>query len=353
MILSIIIPIYNAEAYLNECLASACALTETDMEIVCVVDGSPDRSADIVREWQQRDARFRLIEQENMGQSGARNTGLREANGEYVYFLDSDDKLTDTQTILNCVARMRAEELDILYATADVFFDPPELEGKVVKNERKYFEIGHEYPGVWAGPDILAALHRGEDWCVSVPAKIFRRGHLEGNNLFFITGQTHEDEYFSFCSVFLAERIAVEKVPLFFRRVHPDSIMTRTFSHKRALGNLINMVEILRFLEAHRGRRELDTDYAEAVLKSKRNVSDIYLLFNGEERESFLKLLTPEQRFYYTVFVEDELKLKQNEARLKKRIAELEKVTGSRSYRVARALTWPIRALKRLLRIFR
>ncbi len=357
MILSIVIPIYNSEAYLDECLESVCAFPAADMEIICVIDGSPDRSADIVREWQERDPRIRLIEQENMGQSGARNTGLHEACGDYVWFLDSDDRVTDTGTISACIERMRAENLDMVLATADVFFDPPELEGKVVKNERKYFTIGHDYPGVWAGPELLAALHRNDDWCVSVPAKIFRRRHLTDNGLSFIVGQTHEDENFSFCCVFLAKRAAVVNVPLFARRVHPDSVMTRSFGRERARGNLINMVEILRFLETQRRERELDMDLAVSVLNSKRNVSDIYLLLDSEERNLFMQSLTPELRFYYTVFVQDELRLKQNEARLKqnearlkKRIADLEKVTGSRTYRFVRALTWPIRLFRRLLK---
>ena len=361
MILSIIIPIYNAEAYLDECLASVCALRETDMEIICVVDGSPDCSADIVREWQMRDPRVRLIEQENMGQSGARNTGLRESSGEYVYFLDSDDMLTDTRTIPNCIEHMRTERLEILYATADVFFDPPELEGKVVKNERKYFEIGHEYPGVRSGPELLSELHRGEDWCVSVPAKIFRRAHLTENGLSFIVGQTHEDEYFSFCCVFLAKRIAVENVPLFSRRVHPDSIMTRTFGHKRALGNMINMVEILRFLEAHSGERGPDPDIAVTVLNAKRNVSDIYLRMDEKERAAFEEGLRPDQSFYNSVFTEDEMRLKSGIEDLKRQLAEEKRKTAearashnklkrSATYRLARAMTWPFRALRRLLR---
>ena len=91
--ISVIIPVYNVEQYLPRCLDSVLAQTFTDFEVICVNDGSPDNSAAILTEYAQRDNRIRIINQENQGLSGARNTGLKTAQGEYIYFLDSDDCL--------------------------------------------------------------------------------------------------------------------------------------------------------------------------------------------------------------------------------------------------------------------
>lgn len=89
--ISVIIPIYNAEAYLHDCLESVQKQTYKDFEVICVNDGSPDNSADICQRFVDKDKRFRLINQENGGVSSARNRALKEAKGEYVCFVDSDD----------------------------------------------------------------------------------------------------------------------------------------------------------------------------------------------------------------------------------------------------------------------
>jgi glycosyltransferase involved in cell wall biosynthesis len=89
--ISIIVPVYNAGAFLNQCLSSIRAQTHMDWECLCVDDGSTDDSPDIVRAFAHQDVRFRLIEQKNRGPGGARNNGLESAKGEYFTFVDSDD----------------------------------------------------------------------------------------------------------------------------------------------------------------------------------------------------------------------------------------------------------------------
>lgn len=92
---SIIVPIYNIEKYLRKCLDSIKAQTFTDFEVVMVNDGTPDSSAEIAREYVESDSRFRLINQENGGVGAARNTGLKNANGEYIVFVDGDDAIRE------------------------------------------------------------------------------------------------------------------------------------------------------------------------------------------------------------------------------------------------------------------
>jgi len=89
--LSIIIPVYNAEKYLAECLDSICSQTVRDIEIICVNDGSTDRSPDILENYAQRDSRIRVITQENAGEVAARSTGIDAAGGQWFGFTDSDD----------------------------------------------------------------------------------------------------------------------------------------------------------------------------------------------------------------------------------------------------------------------
>lgn len=91
MKVSVIIPVYNAAAFLSGCLENVCAQSLRDLEIICVNDGSTDGSRQVLLDWQARDGRIRLIDQRNAGSGAARNAGLEAASGEFVTFLDSDD----------------------------------------------------------------------------------------------------------------------------------------------------------------------------------------------------------------------------------------------------------------------
>lgn len=90
-LISVIVPVYKVEPYLQACLDSLLASTHKQLEIILVDDGSPDRCPEICDAYAQRDNRIRVIHQENEGLVGARNTGLRHASGDYIGFIDSDD----------------------------------------------------------------------------------------------------------------------------------------------------------------------------------------------------------------------------------------------------------------------
>lgn len=93
---SVVVPVYNVETYLGECLDSLCAQSLKDIEIICVNDGSKDGSLRILREYAAKDARIKVIDKQNAGVSAARNDGMAAASGEYVTFADGDDWLEPT-----------------------------------------------------------------------------------------------------------------------------------------------------------------------------------------------------------------------------------------------------------------
>ena len=104
--ISVILPVYNAEAFLENCLAQLLAQTLSDIEIICINDGSTDSTGAILREFANKDKRINLIEQQNIGAGGGRNVGLSKAKGEFIAFLDSDDRFYVQDT------------LEVLYRTA-------------------------------------------------------------------------------------------------------------------------------------------------------------------------------------------------------------------------------------------
>ncbi|MBO5038380.1 MAG: glycosyltransferase [Alphaproteobacteria bacterium] len=157
-LVSIIIPVYNVEKFLSFCLDSVMAQTFTDFEVLCIDDGSTDGSAKILEKYAKKDKRFKIIHQENSGVSKARNTGLREALGQYIYFLDSDDtiapKLLETalyfmqqyQAEMVCFDFQKVMENNFPYQAKEISI--PEIKAKYYVNPLA--ECNHKFPAeVW------------------------------------------------------------------------------------------------------------------------------------------------------------------------------------------------------------
>lgn len=109
-LISIIVPIYNVEKYLPQCLDSIIGQTYSNIEIICVNDGSPDNSIDILIDYAHRDSRIKIVSQKNKGLSSARNTGLHYASGDYIMFVDSDDWID-----LDTCEKALQEDVDVVF----------------------------------------------------------------------------------------------------------------------------------------------------------------------------------------------------------------------------------------------
>ena len=110
--ISVIVPVYNVEEYLEECLESIKNQTYTNIEVILVNDGSTDGSREICERFCQKDSRFKLINQENQGQSVARNRGVKESAGEFIMFVDSDDVIK--KNVLEVLLPYMKTEVDIV-----------------------------------------------------------------------------------------------------------------------------------------------------------------------------------------------------------------------------------------------
>ena len=129
MLLSIVIPAYKTEAYIAECLDSILSTASNDFEVLVVDDGSPDSCSDIVRSYMDADSRVKLCRQPNSGPSIARNNGLHAATGQYIYFMDSDDRMTENglQSILNSIQNRSS---DLLFFEYELIDESGELLGR-------------------------------------------------------------------------------------------------------------------------------------------------------------------------------------------------------------------------------
>lgn len=245
---SVIVPIYNVEDYIKECLESLERQIFNEIEVIMVNDGSTDDSGRIARKFAERNHNFVLIDQNNRGLSAARNAGLQQAKGEYVYFLDSDDLLTDG-AINELYQRASSEDLDVLKFGAYVFED----RSKELKwTTEEGYKYKGEYPGVYEGLDLLGRFIANGDTAFSSCCLIFtKKSMIEKEHLRFCKGIIHEDNLFHWQLLSLSKRVAVLNKPLYCRRYRKGSI-TQTVDWKNRIRSMcVSAVTGERFLNAH------------------------------------------------------------------------------------------------------
>lgn len=226
MLFSIIIPVYNVESYLRDCLDSVLHQNFSDWEAICVNDGSTDGSATILEEYATKDGRIKMITQANGGLSAARNTGLKEAHGEYVLFLDSDDWLESTALqILNYQLSTINYQLDMLCFSGRRFFEETNSFHPADELPEKVYESGMDYY-------YENALVLRDFAFVCVVLRAYRRTFLLENNLWFKEGIYHEDNLFTPTVCYYAKQVGVINACLYNYRVRANSITT-TYNMKR------------------------------------------------------------------------------------------------------------------------
>ncbi len=212
---SIIVPVYRVEEYLDRCVQSLVNQTFTDIEIILVDDGSPDRCPEMCDAWASRDARIKVVHKQNGGLSDARNAGLAVASGDYVIFVDSDDKIE-----LECAEVIKGVIEDNAYPTV-VAMNGAQQTGEIfvdVKNPNipKQVLCGKEY----LSRALKYGFFRTEAWLSSYKLEFLRE-----NNLSFKVGIHHEDTQFTPRAYFLAKSIAFCDKLLYSYTINPNSIM--------------------------------------------------------------------------------------------------------------------------------
>ena len=220
---SIVIPVYNVENYLRECLDSTAGQTLQNIEIICVNDGSTDSSPAILEEYAAKDSRFVIVHQENAGVSAARNRGMDLAKGEYLLFLDSDD-VAEPYLAQAAVEAMEEQGLDLLHFDAEVFFENEAM--TAYKGSQRYHvnTVGMQEPT--GGMQALAFLRKENAVCVCVYQYLFRREWLVRNAIRFIEGIVYEDVSFTIECFLCAQRFFKIDRSLMRRRFREGSIIT-------------------------------------------------------------------------------------------------------------------------------
>ncbi|MCM1054535.1 MAG: glycosyltransferase [Bacteroides sp.] len=223
-IVSVVIPVYNSERSLGACLERLLRQTLRETEIICVDDGSTDMSAEILKKYAAADPRVKFLSQENRGPGSARNHGLKEAVGEYVIFLDSDD-LFEPSMLERMVREIRDANADMVVCRADSFDN---ITGETLFSEWK-MPIGMLNEGLTFSPsdksDVLFQLFQGWPW-----DKMFRTDFVRRHGLKYPDLPNSQDLVFVFEALVLAKKISVIDKVLVHRRMNRSSSVSNSRS---------------------------------------------------------------------------------------------------------------------------
>ena len=224
-LVSIIIPVYNVEEYLRECVDSVINQTYKNLEIILVDDGSTDSSGRICDEYAATDNRITVIHQKNAGQSSARNNGLSIATGKYIYFPDSDDYI-EINSIEKLIEKTVSDNADFVYFDAVSFLQT--IDNKL---DKQTYLRNKEYP-TGNGLKVLESLIINNDYHCSIPLMFFKKSFFEYSQLKLLSGFIYEDMLFGFQAYCEAKTVAHLNEALYFRRYRSNSTMTSNKTKK-------------------------------------------------------------------------------------------------------------------------
>lgn len=286
-LISVIVPIYNIELYLKQCLESLINQIYQNIEIILVDDGSTDQSGVICEEYAEIDKRIIVIHQKNQGLSGARNTGLRKASGDYIAFVDADDVVSIhyLSTLYWHLIRNNADISCCQYYSQkrNVVFskNEPKLKGTILSSKR-----------------MLEDWHGTNKYIETVVwNKLYKRDVFihDGEMILFAVGRNHEDILISHQLVANSKKIVLLDNKLYYYRKRKGSIVNGKLSAKEIRDLMSTIIERLNFFES------VSTDAYDKLLigaEKHRALYSIRAFFMG-------KALLEERKILVKMFCED------------------------------------------------
>ena len=267
--ISVIVPVYNCEDYLEESLGSLLNQTFKDIEIICIDDGSNDNSLDILKNIASSDSRIKVFTQENQGAGAARNYGMKKASGDYIYFFDADDFL-EKDALEKAYSNAIKNDSDIVFFKFDQYKDNrffahsgPNLENQFAGADFDSFTFDwHDYRrGPFTGPFA--------PWL-----KIYKKEFLDAHECFkFPNGLNHNDVPFHVMTFLKASKISFIPEHLYRYRIdNAGSITNNRLKKYDHIFRIINMVEDFLLSEDYMEEFKREFDY----FKANRITYEIY-----------------------------------------------------------------------------
>ena len=242
---SVILPIFNVAPYLDEAFLSIISQSLKEIEIIAVNDGSTDNSQEIIDRYAKLDKRIIAIHQENQGLSGARNTALSHAQGEYIYMMDSDDILSSENALKDCYDYAKKNQADFIFFDGERFMDEDkQYSSKITRTH--LVEENTKYEGKYLLNLMLEEkVHNSVVWLL-----LINRQYLNLSKLTFYPNIIHEDELFTTILTLKSSSIYCLKKSLIKHRIRPTSIMGRHYTKRNLDCYLTIFDELFKFQDS-------------------------------------------------------------------------------------------------------
>jgi len=262
--ITVVMPVFNTELYLDQAIESVLCQTFDHFELLAINDGSTDGSLSRLEYWASKDQRLRVVSQRNLGLSGARNTGIKLAKGDFIYFMDSDDMIAK-DTLSLCYAYCKRDQLDFAFFDAETFGHGIQYTVLVNNFNYKRTHIGSE---IMSGSVTLEKLLKFGEFFSSVCLLFIDGNFLREKRLLFEMNIVHEDELFTSILFLEAKRIRHVPVSFFMRRLRSDSIMTVTYSMKNINSYFAVGTKLLEYAVQNPMRKKIVDCYLEGMLNA-------------------------------------------------------------------------------------
>lgn len=316
ILISIIVPIYKVEEYIDRCVNSLINQDYKNIEILLIDDGSPDKCPEICNNYSLKDERIKVFHKENGGLSDARNFGILKAKGEYIIFVDSDDYI-EHNACLNFVHIVENYQADIIVGNARI------LENNNIRNMCHTYNTKGKYVN---GKEYLLNEFKTKTMHMASWMNMYNRKFLLDNNLRFEVGLLHEDEQFTPRAFLLAKRVISTEMIFYNYIIRDNSITTQ----KNKTKNAESIVKICKDLEKKYDKLEgnelkyalkeyLVDIYFKAFHQAKLYKDDLSYLVDVDflKRNSYskknkirVKILSFNKKLYYAVYITNKTLMK-------------------------------------------
>lgn len=294
---SVIIPVYNAERFLRDCLESLVHQTLQDIEIICIDDKSSDASLDILDYYQKRDGRIKIICNEiNSGAAASRNRGLTDAEGKYIQFVDADDYL-ESDALENLYHISERYHTDMCYLGMQ--FDVTQNKNNDILQD----SIVGNYPGVFKGRELLKCFTENKEFFLYLWSVFYRNAFIKENGLCYKKLIIGEGGNFILRALCLAERVVVCKEPFYHYRVNAYSITHREDAkNELLLGQVVQYADVLQYFAMHEKSEELGLFLSNLY---KKIAGGIQSLSNQEKQELENRLESSYEKHVFTMLLQN------------------------------------------------
>lgn len=271
-LVSIIVPVYNVERYVSECLDSVINQSLYDIEIICINDGSTDDSIKIIQNYADLDARIHILDYgRNEGVSFARNRGIEAARGKYICFLDPDDALRcDALEKLYIIAENDA--LDLVFFDMECCFETNELRNKY--NYQVHLKVDEK--NVFNGTELFQYFSKHHGHTIAARLELCRKTFILDNNLFFNEkALVSEDILFYFQTILLARRIKCICQPYYIYNRREDSLTTSGISVEKIKSYFVVYCEMVDFFKKIKVDRRYENCIARYIIRFKQFIKNL------------------------------------------------------------------------------